>query len=189
MSKQSATNEDSTPAQQAITRASDLITQEVIELHTPALLAFARRMLRRREDAEDVVQETWVSAIRSAATFGGRSSLRTWLTGILRRRIFDSYQREVRRDPWPDDLSCEAPSRPEDADLRAAASHVRLALEGLRELERTAIVLCHVDELDRVEVATRMGISREYLRKVLNRAHSKLGRHLLGRGVNAEILC
>jgi RNA polymerase sigma-70 factor (ECF subfamily) len=182
-------NESSAPEPRAPSQVQRLITRKVIEEHTPALLAFAQRMLKRSADAEDAVQETWISAIRSAHTFEGRSSLRTWLTGILRKRIFDYYQRERWLDPLPSEMSDGFPSLAERSDLRTAASHVRRALSELRELERTAIVLCHMDEMDRVEAATRMGISRDHLRMVLHRAHTKLGQHLQIRGMSAEILC
>jgi RNA polymerase sigma-70 factor (ECF subfamily) len=165
-----------------------VVTRELIEAHTPALLSFAQRMLARPEDAEDVVQETWISALRCAAAFEGRSSVRTWLTGILRRRIYDRYHSDRRLDPLLEDLPWEPPSGPEQKDLREAASYVTQALLELRDQERTAVVLCDVDELSREEAADHMHITRGHLRVVLHRARTKLEHHLRGHGVSAEIL-
>src|SRR5262249_45957286 len=53
------------------------------------LLRYATRQLRDRAAAEDAVQETLVAALAGEASFGGRSNLRTWLTGILKHKIVD----------------------------------------------------------------------------------------------------
>ncbi len=51
--------------------------------HTPRLSQLALRILgRRRRDAEEAVQETWIRATEKLESFGWRSSLATWLTGI-----------------------------------------------------------------------------------------------------------
>lgn len=55
----------------------------------PFLLRLARLQLASQADAEDAVQETLVGAARGWHGFGGRSSLRSWLTGILRHKIVD----------------------------------------------------------------------------------------------------
>src|SRR5687768_16924500 len=94
-----------------------LITPSVIAELNPQLLHAARRMLRRNEDAEDVVQEMWISALRSAARYEGRSSLRAWLTGILRKRIYDRYK-ERQFDALLDEVRADAPHGPEQLDLR-----------------------------------------------------------------------
>ena len=60
------------------------------------LLRYARLQLRDREAAEDVVQETLAAALAGRGGFGGRSSLRTWLTGILKHKIIDVIRRSSR---------------------------------------------------------------------------------------------
>ena len=56
------------------------------------LLSFAAQQLSESSDAEDAVQETFLSFIRSLSTFRGEASLETWLFGILRRRIVDIHR-------------------------------------------------------------------------------------------------
>jgi RNA polymerase sigma-70 factor (ECF subfamily) len=167
---------------------SGLITRQVIERHTPALLAFAQRMLFRAEDAEDAVQETWLSALKSAASFEGRSSLRTWLTGILRRRIFDRYHARSRLEPLLTELSSEDHDGPDPYDMQEAASYAATAIGELRDQERTAVLLCDVNEWDRDEAAEHMQITRGHLRVVLHRARNKLEQQLSVQGVTAQIL-
>jgi len=60
------------------------------------LLRYARLQLRDAAAAEDAVQEALVAALAGEAGFGGRSNLRTWLTGILKHKIIDTIRRQSR---------------------------------------------------------------------------------------------
>ena len=64
-----------------------------VEGERPYLLRYAALQLRDRHTAEDVVQETLLAALAGEASFGGRSNLRTWLTGILKHKIIDAIRR------------------------------------------------------------------------------------------------
>src|SRR5688500_20409857 len=64
-----------------------------IEAERPYLLRYASLQLRDPHLAEDVVQETLLAALAGEAGFGGRSNLRTWLTGILKHKIVDAIRR------------------------------------------------------------------------------------------------
>lgn len=67
-----------------------------VEDERPYLLRYASLQLRDPHAAEDVVQETLLAALAAEAAFGGRSSLRTWLTGILKHKIVDAIRRLTR---------------------------------------------------------------------------------------------
>src|SRR5215208_4957802 len=64
-------------------------------LHRGYLLRVARLQLRNDELAEDVVQDTLVAALQGAAAFSGKSSVKTWLTGILKHKIVDAIRRKT----------------------------------------------------------------------------------------------
>ena len=66
-----------------------------LEGHRPYLLRVARLQLRDESQAEDVVQETLVAALAGSG-FSGKSSLKTWLTGILKHKIVDAIRRKQR---------------------------------------------------------------------------------------------
>jgi RNA polymerase sigma-70 factor (ECF subfamily) len=66
-----------------------------IEGHRPYLLRYALAQLRDGQLAEEAVQEALLAALESLATFGGRSSLRTWLTSILRFKVIDLQRRAM----------------------------------------------------------------------------------------------
>jgi RNA polymerase sigma-70 factor (ECF subfamily) len=83
-----------------------------IDAHRRYLLRVARLELRDADLAEDVVQDTLVAALAAREGFSGRSSLRTWLTGILKHKIIDAI-RQKQRAPLL------AASFDEEADLEA----------------------------------------------------------------------
>jgi RNA polymerase sigma-70 factor (ECF subfamily) len=66
-----------------------------IESHRPYLMRFALAQLRDAQLAEEAVQEALVSALESLPSFGGKSSLRTWLTSILKFKVIDLQRRAV----------------------------------------------------------------------------------------------
>jgi RNA polymerase sigma-70 factor (ECF subfamily) len=70
-----------------------------IEGQRAYLLRYATLQLRNAEAAEDAVQETLLAALAGEAGFSGRSSLRTWLTGILKHKIVDAIRRTSREQP------------------------------------------------------------------------------------------
>lgn len=70
-----------------------------IEGERAYLLRYARLQLRDPAQAEDAVQETLLAALEGAARFAGKSSLRTWLTGILKHKIIDHLRRAGREQP------------------------------------------------------------------------------------------
>jgi RNA polymerase sigma-70 factor (ECF subfamily) len=73
-----------------------------VESQRAYLLRYAALQLRDRHAAEDAVQETLLAALAGEAGFGGRSNLRTWLTGILKHKIVDAIRRASREAPSAD---------------------------------------------------------------------------------------
>jgi len=82
-----------------------------VERERAYLLRYATLQLRNPAAAEDAVQDTLLAALGSGAGFAGRSSLRTWLTGILKHKIIDAIRKATREAPLAEDA--EAPD--EDA--------------------------------------------------------------------------
>ncbi len=67
-----------------------------VDEHGSALYRYALLRLRDPHKAEEMVQETFLAALQARERFSGESSLRTWLTGILRHKILDLFRREAR---------------------------------------------------------------------------------------------
>src|ERR1019366_6433580 len=69
-----------------------------VDDHGDYLFRCAVCRLGRTEAAEDIVQETFLAALRNRQTYAGRSSERTWLVGILKNKIIDHLRRRGREE-------------------------------------------------------------------------------------------
>jgi RNA polymerase sigma-70 factor (ECF subfamily) len=67
-----------------------------VELHGDYLYRFALSRLRDPKTAEDLLQEAFLAALQSLDRFEGRSTERSWLTGILKHKILDHFRRSGR---------------------------------------------------------------------------------------------
>jgi len=70
-----------------------------LEHYRPYLLRYALLQLRDSALAQDAVQETLLAALEGRARFSGKSSAKTWLTGILKHKIIDAIRRRSREQP------------------------------------------------------------------------------------------
>lgn len=80
-------------------KAADVDPTIWVDDHGDFLYRYAVVRLRDEALAEDCVQETLLSAIQSIGTYSGRSTERTWLTGILKHKIIDHFRKSVREQP------------------------------------------------------------------------------------------
>lgn len=82
--------------------------------HGDYLYRYALARLRDPHLAEDVVQETLLAAMQGDG-FSGKSSARTWLTGILKHKIIDQFRRQQRETPLesPEDITDDTPGMDE----------------------------------------------------------------------------
>ncbi len=69
-----------------------------VDLHGDALFRFALIRVRDQGVAEEVVQETFLAALRAKETFTGQATERTWMIGILRNKIVDHFRQQTRDD-------------------------------------------------------------------------------------------
>lgn len=122
--------------------------------HTPALYRMAWRIGGLTADVvEDVVQDTWVRAARKLDTFRFESALRTWLIGILVRRVQEHRRaaaRHVLAGPPPDEPSA-SPTPHLQVDLERAIAQLP---GGMREV----FLLHDVEGLTHDEIARCLGI-------------------------------
>jgi len=70
--------------------------EQWVAQHGHYLYRFALARLRQPELAENAVQETFLAALKARHRFAGRSSQRTWLTGILKHKIYDHFRQHAR---------------------------------------------------------------------------------------------
>lgn len=84
-----------------MTKSSESVEQW-LELYGDSLFKFALARVRNVQIAEDLVQETFLAAIKARDSFEQRSQVKTWLTGILKHKIIDHQRRSAREQNYED---------------------------------------------------------------------------------------
>jgi RNA polymerase sigma-70 factor, ECF subfamily len=126
------------------------------------LFGLALSIVRRRDLAEDIVQESFLLAWRHARSFDpGRGTAMAWLARIVRNQCFDVMRRRGREAPLDDEVmkNWEDPA-PGPADLTALSRDARRLWGCLNELDqgpRKSMILAYYEGLTFAEVAGRLG--------------------------------
>jgi len=169
--------------------------EQLVARHKRKALAMAQRITRNREDAEDVVQESFHKAFRHLDDFEEKSQFSTWLTRIImneaymllrrRRRVMDvlpDSPEEVMKSA-PDPFVDRSPSPEESCWRREREELLTRAVNRLHPTTRRAILLHGFEERSVEETAQILGTSIGAVKARLFHARQKL------RGtVNPELL-
>lgn len=161
----------------------------VVERHSQSLFRLAYRMTGNEQDAEDVVQETFLRAYRRLNKFESRSSFSTWLYRIAvncsldqsrKRRLQD--ERQLTPNPELPDPMLALPSTDPSSERLAISAEVRRKVEAtlneLTEKEKAAFVLRHYEGMSIEEVGRAMGLRANAAKNNIFRAVQKLRRAL-----------
>jgi RNA polymerase sigma-70 factor (ECF subfamily) len=138
----------------------------------PKFIAIARTVLRNREDAEDAVQNAFISGYLHLRSFQGRSALKTWFTRIVLNAAFmiqrkrkpsrivplsgDSDSQEVK---WMENIPA---SEPDPEMIHAERETLQLIggiLGKMKPALRRAFTITHFDELSGPEACAMLGVS------------------------------
>ena len=161
----------------------------IVERYQSQALNLAARMLGSRSEAEDVVQETFISAYRSLGRFRG-GSLRSWLLRIAANGSRDVLRRRARRPESSLDLSLENPSfqpvsgaeSPDAATLRGELNaEIQRAILTLPTDQRATLTLVDAQGLSYREAADALGVSVGTVKSRLSRARARVRDELMGR--------
>jgi len=159
-------------------RAGDFAALErLYRTYERSVYTLARRLTRSEEDAEDVLQETFLEVCRSLRQWRGEGSLWGWIRTITASKALMRYRREKLREwePLEDDMARAGEDVPLRMDLEAA-------LERLPERSRAVVWLHDVEGYTHEEIAELMGMTTSFSKSQLARAHGRL-RRWLGAGV------
>jgi RNA polymerase sigma factor (sigma-70 family) len=143
------------------------------------VLGYALRRAASREDAEDAVAETFLTAWRRLEEMPHGSDARPWLYGVARNALANQRRSERRRGRLTGRLSTEPSSPARDrADASDELASVAAAFARLGEEDRELLALAAWEELDPGEIAMVLGCSRNAARIRLHRARRRLARQL-----------
>ena len=179
-------------------RGSALDPAAWVDAHGDALYRYALRRVHDPATAEDLVQDTFLAALRQEARFAGRSSERTWMVGILKHKIVDRLRRECREMPVEDIESRTDPAealfdergrwrsgvKPWSADPRRELERkefrevLSACLSGLPAAWRRVFVLREMEDESTETICKETGLSATNLFVTMHRARLRL-RHCL----------
>lgn len=139
--------------------------------HLPSMLAVASRLMRNSAEAEDLVQDSVLKAIRARQHFESGTNLRAWLLKILTNTFINRYRRgglersvlegpdaDPLADGWVSASTMESLRDPESQALRPILeAEIGKALDELPTDFRLAVVLSDVEDLSYKEIAEVMG--------------------------------
>lgn len=156
-------------------KAGDPAAQEAVYRAFEApVFNLARRICRTTEDAEDVLQETFLEVFRSIGSFRGEGSLWGWVRSIAASKALMRLRRNKYRetDELQDDV---VPIRREDTALRM---DLEAALERLNPVSRAVVWLHDVEGYTHEEIARLMDKTASFSKSQLARAHARMRRWL-----------
>ena len=168
-----------------------------VDAYGDRLYRYALSRVRDAVSAEDLLQDTFLAAFKSRDRFKAESSELTWMTGILRNKIFELYRRQAKEVPllpsdedsdpeleffngrhWsapPRDWGGEPARSAESAEFSAALSS---CLDALSRNAARAFILREMEGVEPRAAAEALGIAPNHLAVLLYRARMRLRRCL-----------
>ena len=174
----------------AVARREATAFRALYDATSPKLFGFALRILNRKELAEEVLQESFVSVWNNAGSYqAGLAAPMTWMTTIVRNRAYDLLRRvdatvEIDANTFDKDvmeaLESSEPSPFDALSMDTEAKALAQCLSRLEGLHRQAIALAFYHDLSHSEVAERMklplGTVKTWVRRGLERLRTCLTR-------------
>ncbi|HEY4179868.1 MAG TPA: RNA polymerase sigma factor [Kofleriaceae bacterium] len=151
---------------------------ELYREHHAALRGFSRRLVGDNETAEDLVHDVFIALPDAIRRFRGESTLRTFLFAIAVRRgqkfIRSASRRRAAMTRFGDQPTAPAPTPDRALQQQQAAETLYRALDKLPDDQRTAFVLCEIDQLTAGDAAVIAGAPEATMRTRLFHARKKL---------------
>jgi len=154
--------------------------QSLYSLYSKAMYNVSYRITGREEDAEDVLQESFVSVFKNLRQYKGDSTFGAWLKRIVVNRSINVI-RMRKMELLPEDETFDIKEDEPDEIYRAelTVERVREAIMALPDGYRSVLSLYLLEGYDHQEIAAILGISESTSKSQLNRAKAKLRQQLI----------
>ena len=172
-----------------MTDASQSTFEELAVPHLETVYRVAKRLARRDDVAEDLVQETYLKAYKAFGRFEMREfGIRPWLLKILHNTFLNRYAREQRAPKATDQTTLEqmreapdaasASEAPPELDFEHLDEEVKAAIDSLAEEFRSVLLLWATMELSYQEIADILDVPIGTVMSRLHRARQQLAKKL-----------
>jgi RNA polymerase sigma-70 factor (ECF subfamily) len=167
-------------------RGTPEAAQELFDAHAAALYRFAAVLVHHHQDAEDVVQETFLKLLRHLESGGDTTNLRGWLFTVAAHAARDRQRWRMRWTAWlPSHEAAVAPARLDDEDGRLRGA--RAALERLPPRDRMLLAL-RAQGLSYRDIAAAAAIQPASVGRLLARAVDRWASAVRKDGQGYEVL-
>lgn len=155
-----------------VRRGNDVAFEILYDRHHRGLLSFCRHMLGSREEAEDALQQTFLSAYRDLQNNEREIKVQAWLYTIARNRCLSVLR--ARRETASDDIELSTAGLSDEVEQRADLRELLADMSQLPEQQRAALVLSEIGDLSHQEVATVVGVETAKVKSLVFQARTTL---------------
>ena len=169
----------------------------VVNDHSGPLYRAAVSMGLPAEAAEDLVQDTLLTFLSTIDRFEGRAQIRTWLFGILYRKLFEvrrDLARDGKHDPIDDVFESKFDANGSwikpPADIQRllesaeAGTHIQACVDSLPPMQRSAFRLREIEEMSSKDICQVLDLSPSNFGVLMHRARTRLRECLESRGIH-----
>lgn len=169
----------------ALRRGDDAAFEELYRRYHQRITSYVARIVGDRQHAEEIAQESFISALRRMRECAQPIAFKPWIYGIARNAAIDHLRARSRRGPEvglqhveavgePQSALTTAPGPEDAAESRQAIRDLRGALGGLSESHHQILVLRELEGLSYDQLGRRLGMSRSQVESTLFRARRRL---------------
>ncbi len=152
----------------------------LVNRHKDLVYTVALRMMKNREEAEEIAQDTFVKAYQRLASFKGEAKFSTWLYRIAYHASLDALKRNKRMlatedvEMYGDDMSESSPDVIQQLSDEERRQKIRQAIGQLMPKDAAVITLFYLEEHSIKEVAVALDMSDSQVKVRLHRSRKKL---------------
>ena len=149
--------------------------EQIVRLHSSRIFNFVHQMTRQRQDAEDLVQQTFIKAYHNLHRFDGNRPIINWLLTIARRSTLNHFRSSKRWDEVPESAASNDPSPATNAEQQEEKENLWAdARRLLSQREFEILWLRFGEDLSIEETARIAGLTQTHVKVIVYRAKQHL---------------
>jgi len=165
---------------EGLLQGSSAAFRALYEAHGSSILAYLTRLTGRKEMAEELTQETFITTIRKIGFFrvGPDGGLKAWVFRIATNLTIDVLRREMRIELPSEDISDDRPGPQEELERFQFSKAIGVALMELTPTQRMIFLLKEQEGMSLIEISRVCGCNENAIKQSLFRARAALRKKL-----------